>query len=542
MSFRLSLKTSQPPPAADGSPVQTPGSARPKIKLTASQPPTPASEQPPNHITASSGATATKKSKKRTANDDTASPAAKRLASATGRRTSVILKLPSQRNNDDAQNTTPTSAGPRIKLTKRKSSGPKLKRINVKGRVPERVLGNAYDSEDSDRERDPATEQHFVLRMQPGEDCNLLRKAITERTIGLAPQEGGVDVTFKFVDRELRRAVVTIRGHMYAAALVDLPCIVETMKSWDKRGWWKVADISQMLLVLGRINTEDQARTHPLPERVLNDKTWAFAHGLTPPMHWVRKRRFRKRLSYKDTANVEEEVNRLIMDDEQAEKQGGAVKWEVHTRESLERSTEPQDYDEFGDGAVNTIESDGYDDAGEEPEEMDVDDAEAQIQALFDQELAAQAVSPTTAAANITSAVLSGSPVAITAPVSEDRSSGTPAETPAPARTPTADDLFGNQDDEDDEDESSDEDDEDDDDDDDDLDAFDEDAQARAAEKNIQQQEIQDLENEINLQRQKLAATKNQLLLQRQRDKLKSLEEDLQMKRRVYGLDDGEDE
>jgi TATA-binding protein-associated factor Taf7 len=33
---------------------------------------------------------------------------------------------------------------------------------------------------------------------------------------------------------------------------VDLPCIVEGMKSWDRRGWYKSADICQMLLVLGR--------------------------------------------------------------------------------------------------------------------------------------------------------------------------------------------------------------------------------------------------------------------------------------------------
>ena len=118
--------------------------------------------------------------------------------------------------------------------------------------------------------------------------------------------------------------------------------------------------------------------------------------------------------------------------------------------------------------------------------------------------------------------------------VMAEKASETPVDTSVPPETPAGndDDLFGAQE------ESSDEDE----DDDDDIDAFDEDAQARAAERNLQQQEIQDLENEIRLQRQKLDAMKNQLLIQRQRDKLHSLEEDLRMKRRVFGYEDEDEE
>jgi transcription initiation factor TFIID subunit 7 len=31
------------------------------------------------------------------------------------------------------------------------------------------------------------------------------------------------------------------------------------MKSWDRRGWYKSADICQMLLVLGRVNSDQEA-------------------------------------------------------------------------------------------------------------------------------------------------------------------------------------------------------------------------------------------------------------------------------------------
>ncbi|KAK3061234.1 hypothetical protein LTR53_019846, partial [Teratosphaeriaceae sp. CCFEE 6253] len=111
---------------------------------------------------------------------------------------------------------------------------------------------------------------------------------------------------------------------MYAAALVDLPCILESLKSWDKKGWWKVADVCQMLFVLGPVQSEAQIRDFPLPREV-DRKTMAYAHGLTPPMHHVRRRRFRQRVSYRQMENVEEEVERLLKEDEEWERQNGKV-------------------------------------------------------------------------------------------------------------------------------------------------------------------------------------------------------------------------
>lgn len=152
--------------------------------------------------------------------------------------------------------------------------------------------------------------------MQPGEDCDYLRQAIEEKRFG-PPSRGGADVSFKALTRDGRRSVVTIRGHIYAATLVDLPCIVEAMKSWDKRGWYKSADICQMLLVLGRVASEEEAKTYPLPKDI-DATSWQFAHGLTPPLRWVRKRRFRKRISNRTIETVELEVARLLKEDMEA--------------------------------------------------------------------------------------------------------------------------------------------------------------------------------------------------------------------------------
>jgi len=122
----------------------------------------------------------------------------------------------------------------------------------------------------------------------------------------------------KFFNSEGRRALITIRQHPYAAALVDLPCVIEGMKSWDRKGWWKSADICQMLLVFAPVSNEEEAKTIPLPSTI-NPNTYQLPHGLTPPMHYARKRRFRKRISRTAIEAVEDAVEKLLEADAQAE-------------------------------------------------------------------------------------------------------------------------------------------------------------------------------------------------------------------------------
>lgn len=526
--LKLHLKTggtsqpSQPPTPS----AQTPGGGL-KLKL-GSQPATPSASAPSSDMmpppTDSIKRRNKPSAKKRAADqdddEDTITPVAKRPAPES-RKSSLVLK-----NSKKAAPATPASAGPRISLKqKRQPSAPILRRLNVKGRVPDRIPGNAYDSEDSDREKDPATEQQLILRMEPGEDADYLRDAITNKTIGLPLKEGGADVTIRFVERELRRAVVTVKGRMYAAALVDLPCIVETMKSWDKKGWWKVADIHQMLLVIGRCSNDEEAKNMPLPRGgAVNPSNMQYAHGLTPPMHWVRKRRFRKRLSYKDTANIEEEVQKLLEDDERAERDGGETTFEILNRESLERSMEPDNYfDDDAEGeAVSTIE-DGYDE--EQLEEMDEAAAEAQLQGLFD--LDNEAAEPQMIAAEDTTASPANLADSSASFAQVQAGLDSVAATPAAAETPA---------------QSSDEDESDEDEDDDDIDVVDEDAAMKAAERNQQMEEIHDLEREVEIQRQKLAGQKNQLLREKTMKQLRSLEEDLRIKKGGLGMGMEEDD
>lgn len=72
--------------------------------------------------------------------------------------------------------------------------------------------------------------------MQPGDDCELLRKAVEERTL-----DTNSEVFIKFKDQ--RHAVVGIKGRLYGAILWDLPCIIESVKTLDRKSVFKTADI-----------------------------------------------------------------------------------------------------------------------------------------------------------------------------------------------------------------------------------------------------------------------------------------------------------
>ncbi|KAI1613881.1 transcription initiation factor TFIID subunit D6 [Exophiala viscosa] len=198
-------------------------------------------------------------------------------------------------------------------------------KLKQKGKIPKRQIGVGYDSELDEREPDPMVHEGFVLRMQPGPDCDYLRKAIEEGTV-FNRSKGGADVRMRMLDTMGRRGILIIKGNQYATSLVDLPCVIEGMKSWDKKGWIKSIDISQILLVLGRCNTDEEARNYPLPPDV-DPKNYQYAHGLTAPMKWVRKRRFArtKRTRVDDIESVERRVKALL----EADKAASQVRYQL---------------------------------------------------------------------------------------------------------------------------------------------------------------------------------------------------------------------
>ncbi|KAJ3977191.1 TAFII55 protein conserved region-domain-containing protein [Lentinula raphanica] len=392
---------------------------------------------------------------------------------ASGSRTSSRLRASSQAHQR-ALEESPSSASatskteskniPTRSATQRPKNQPKLKlKLSEKlaAQAPGMSFLGQYDRElDSDDNEDLAFEEQFILRLPAGEDCDKLRKSVAAREVP-------GDVWFKFKDS--RRGVFHIGNNTYASKLVDMPCIIESQKTLDNKQMFKVADICQMLVVEDRIENEDVVTR----EKNLNIDDFIWPHGITPPLAHVRKRRFRKRINKRTIETVEQEVDRLLDQDNLATE----IKYEILENVNPELSdSEFIEREEAIDAPTPAISDTGepatpsaiLGDDGEEDEEE-----EEEVEGDIDEELAAEL------------------------------------------------DLALGDEDEDGDDEEEDSDDEDDEDDDDD-----EVSQA----KKLLNEEIRDLQAAVAKKGSEIASSANPLIRKRFEDALKKLTADLEMK------------
>ncbi|XP_077001341.1 transcription initiation factor TFIID subunit 7-like isoform X2 [Tamandua tetradactyla] len=208
-----------------------------------------------------------------------------------------------------------------------------------------------------------------------------------------------------------RHAVVVIEDVSLTAKLVDLPCVIESLKTLDKKTFYKTADISQMLVC-----TAD-SDLHSSPEEPVTSpdlklikkherekqKKYAWKHGITPPLKNVRKKRFRRTTKYVDSLDVEKEVQRLLYSDAEAVSGRWEVVVEDETKEiecqgsipGFEISPEMTDHKQghfsseyamfremFNDSSSNSDEDD-EDEEEEEEEEKEEEDLKRELQAKF---------------------------------------------------------------------------------------------------------------------------------------------------------------
>lgn len=471
------------------------------------------------------GASPASAPKKRKQEDDDSTP-----SSSAQKRPKVSLKL----GSSSATAITAPQIVPlqrqgsvKIKLTgnkpKKVSTGPKRVTVSVKGRPPERPKGVGYDSEAEDVEEDPAIQNAFILRMQPGADCDYLRKAIDERKIGIPLSQGGADIQMRFFDRSARRGMLKVRGTTYATCLVDLPCVIEGMKSWDKKGWWKSVDICQMLLVLGKAQNEETAKNYPLPRDV--DKQFQYPHGLTPPMHNVRRRRFRKRLDYRTIENVEREVDQLLALDEAAERVGGEVRWEMVDEEAEQTPVDDEEDEEDEDEDAEGVDDNGFYENGGEAE---ADDNDADLEAMLEEGLAS-GEEPETPADGVTPTTeITIDPNNIPAPVAAALANGTAVvETPQTAAGTSADEDEdeGDEGDEEDEDEE-----------------MDDDALRKQREDEQHREEIRYLEEQIRGYDEQIANQANEILKNKTKAKRDKAKKNLELARSALGGDAEDDD
>ncbi|EJP69598.1 transcription initiation factor TFIID subunit 7 [Beauveria bassiana ARSEF 2860] len=489
-----SFITDTPPSAAAATPGEGGGSRKVKLKLSGSTPATPGI--------------------------DHATP----VKTKAGRQSKPTQKLVEskkrQRDEDDDDDAPLAASAPpatKIKIRQAKAAaaaggGAHTQLVlKARGRPPVHPPGDGYDSEASDRELDPAIEEQFILRMVPGEHSDYVRAMMEAGKVGVSRQQGGAQISLKFFDEESRRAVVTVKGQMFAAVMVDLPTITESMKTWDKKSFLKSADVCQMLLVFQMVKTEEEAKKATLPS-VVDAGSFKWPHGLTPPMHDCVNRRFAKTISRKEIEDKEQEVERLLGEDAMADRTAWEWVDEGNNADGGAGGAEEEEEDAEGEDAEGELDdSMGY--FGAEDADGDLD-LEADLEAAFADDM----VAATTAETPATGVEDLGTPLMTT-------QGNTPAVHPSIEM------------DESEEDESDEDDNDDDDDDDDDDEDMDEDERAARDEAQGVRDFINDLRKQLAHRRADLEKTQNKILRQRLESQIKQLRSEIELKMSSIGME-----
>ncbi|XP_005992058.1 transcription initiation factor TFIID subunit 7 [Latimeria chalumnae] len=170
-------------------------------------------------------------------------------------------------------------------------------------------------------------ENQYILRL-PSEYASTVRRAVQSGNVNLKDR-----LTIE-LHADGRHGIVRVDRVPLAAKLVDMPCILESLKTIDKKTFYKTADICQMLVCtldgdLYPPLEEPTGTVEPKNKKKEKDKEKKFIwnHGITLPLKNVRKRRFRKtaRKKYIESPDVEKELKRLLSTDAEAV----SVRWEV---------------------------------------------------------------------------------------------------------------------------------------------------------------------------------------------------------------------
>lgn len=180
-------------------------------------------------------------------------------------------------------------------------------------------------------------ENQFLLRLPP-EPAEALREAIRSGASNLKDRLFiQMEPDKASTNQHLRRGGVRFDGWAMSSKLVDLPTIMETHKTIDRKTIYKTADVCQLLICKeGEQSDEDEDEAQKQPKKDPNkvDKKFLYPHGICAPLKNCRKRRFRKTLKKKygiDEPEIEKEVKRLFRVDNEAVD----VKWELLTEEEL---------------------------------------------------------------------------------------------------------------------------------------------------------------------------------------------------------------
>jgi len=165
-------------------------------------------------------------------------------------------------------------------------------------------------------------EQQFILRLPPG-PAMALRHDVQQGAMNLKDK-----LSFELAP-DSRHGKVTYGGYVFNSKLVDLPCIIESLKTIDRKSFYKTADICQMLICAN--DDEEVPVEVDSPKKKEKDKRYLWNHGICPPLKNCRRKRFRKVLQkkYQEQPDIEKEVKRLFRMDNEAMD----IKWEIIVEE-----------------------------------------------------------------------------------------------------------------------------------------------------------------------------------------------------------------
>ncbi|XP_036026011.1 transcription initiation factor TFIID subunit 7-like isoform X2 [Onychomys torridus] len=193
-------------------------------------------------------------------------------------------------------------------------------------------------SEDHGDEPPPELENQFILRLPP-EQASRVRQIIRS---GNAARRERLKID---LSPDARHAVLQVDDVSLSARVVDLPCVIGSLKTHDGKTFYKTADISQMLVCRAEGDPDSSpeepavsAGATALGHQGETGNKYIWKHGITPPLKNVRKKRFRKPTrklpdvkqsegcgGYTDSKDVEKEVKRLLRSDAEAI----SSRWEI---------------------------------------------------------------------------------------------------------------------------------------------------------------------------------------------------------------------
>ena len=144
-------------------------------------------------------------------------------------------------------------------------------------------------------------EEQILLRVPP-EIAARLHRLIEEGKASSSSSSPTSTSSISLTLNPSRRGVLHLDKSSYDGTLVDLPCIIETQKTFDNIAYYKSADIAQMLILHPLPTTTTTPAPVPgAPPAPLADKAKdagpppiRYPSGLLPPTRDIRPKRYER--------------------------------------------------------------------------------------------------------------------------------------------------------------------------------------------------------------------------------------------------------